>query len=366
MKSIRQQQQQRKRILIVIVIIIIAAMAFAYVIPLKGMASSSPPDTPAPEYGTDWGLDESTLPAPWEDLEEEEEDVPKPVLLITSTSLRLDVNQSIQIQYVVENFPEGTMLEWTSSNFEVAVVSGDGIVKAIAPGSAEIKVRAGEIQSSVLVSVNELRAGKIVIAVSEDVARAGAGLYELKVGDVIRLVATIEPAGAKVDKFSWVLGNDRVAAISPNGRNCDFVATAVGQTQVTVTADSLFDTITFNVIESGMPLDQVWEYIKLAIVLIIAAVVIIVALSYLAQRRKKERARQKAAAAKRRREEAERRAREEARMEKIQRERREPRPVQDEERMTMRISGAAVGAGIAEPGNGAKEQERPLTLDDLE
>jgi len=368
MKTVKQQnkQKQRRRIFIIIAALIIIAMAFAYVIPLTAMAA---PETPPPDNGTD--SDPNWPPEPGEE-EQEEEKPPPPVLLIATDPPRLDVGQEIQIQVVMENIPENTLLEWSSSNLSVAGVSADGRVIAISPGYAEVAVVAGTMRASVLITVNEMKASRITIVVDETVARTGDKSYEIKVGDVIRLSAKIEPAGAKVNKFTWKVGNDRVASVSQNGQRAELVASNIGQTQVTVTADSISDSITFNIIESGVPIDRLMEYIKYGVIMAIAAIVAVVVLTWLAQRRKKELARQKALAKKRkaeaerrRREEVERRVREEAEAEKL-RERREPRRPQDDERLTMRVSGAVVGAGIPESRDETGEQERPLTLDDLE
>ena len=357
--KMKKQQQLKKRLLTIIVIIIIAALAFAYVLPLTAMAA---PDTPPPpDFGTDWGLDDSTLPTPWAD---DDDDTPIPVLYITSTSILLDVGKRTQIQFVMADFPPDTVPRWGTSNTNVVVVNEYGELLAVGPGTAEVEVRAGDLRSSVLVTVRELQAGSVVITIREDIARTGTKSYELAVGDVIRLTSKIEPAGAKVGKFTWVLGNHNVATITPSGQNCEFVATAVGQTLITVMADSLEDSISITIVEAGVPLDQLWEYIRFGVILVVAVVIIAVVVTYFLQKKKREEARRKAAAAKRRREEAERRAREEAEAE-AQREIIESRPAHSKGRATMKINGAIVGAGISPPENGTSEPERPLTLDDL-
>ena len=375
-----KKTKQRKHILIVIVFIVVLAIIVTYVLPLTVLAA---PETPPPEQpATDWGYDETTLDIPPYDEGDEEEDVPIPVLKITSGPIRLDVGQQAPVSYEMTDFPEGTLLEWSTSDPRIAAIGADGIVVARSPGSTEVIARAGQKRASVLVQVNDLRANNVVISLGEGVNKTGNKSYEVKVGDVIRLTAKIEPEGAKVDKISWLLGNERVASLSQSGKNAEFVANAIGQTQVTVMAGTLTDSITIEIIESGVALSTIWDYIKYVIIIVVAAVAIIVILTVMAQTRKKEKARQRAAA-KRRREEVERRAREEeagrrAREEEAarrvredaearrQREMWEIRPGQAEERSTMRVSGAAVGAGIAAPKDGTEEPERPLTLDDLD
>jgi len=297
------------------------------------------------------------------------------MLMITSGPIQLDVGDTYAIPYLMTDFPPGTLAVWESKNPEVAVVTSDGVLLAVGPGAAEIIVQAAQKRSSVLVTVNELKARRIIIVVDEDIIKTGPNSYEMMVGDVTRFVANIEPEGAKVEKITWSLGNGNVASMTTNGRNADFIADAIGRTQLTVTAGSLSDSISINIVESGVPLDTIWDYLKYGVIVIIIIVVIVILLAWMAARRKKEKARLRAMAAKWRKEEAERRAREEAAAQDIRREAREareardarePRPALNGDRETMRVSGTAVGAGMTPTEDKKTELERPLTLDDLE
>ena len=365
------------RILVIIIcIIVVAALVLTYVMmfPINAYAEVFTPP-PEEEYGTSGDYDDSTLTFPGDEPVEEEEEL-EPVLMITGGPISIDVGQSYNIPYIMTDFPPGTMPIWESRNPDVAVVS-DGLVYAVAPGDVEIAVRAEQKRASVLVTVNELKANRIIIVIPEDLNQTGPTSYEVSVGDVIRFGRDIEPKGAKIDKMTWVLGNDKVASLSQNG---EFIAEAIGSTQVTLTSGSLIDSITVNIVESGVPLDTIWDYLKYGVIIIIIVVVIIILIAFLVQRNKKEKARQRAIAAKRRKELAERRAREEASaaQEKKReasearkaREAREAREalavVQSGERETMRVSGAAVGAGLTPTEDKKTELERPLTLDDLE
>ena len=361
----KKKQQLKKRILIIVVIIIIAALAFAYVIPMASMAATAaPPETPPPDPPTSWDLDESTLPAPWEDDDDEEEDTPNPILDILDNSIVLEVGERVQISYIKEYLPAGVVETWETSNADVVVVNELGVLLAVGPGFSQVFVRAGDTYDSVFVTVNELKANRIVILVGDDIIRTGSKTYELTVGDVIRLTSKIEPDGAKVDSIVWKIGNTNVASLpTDRGQTCEFVANAVGQTLLTVIAGSLEDSVSISIVERGVSQNQLLKYILVVVIIVVAIVVLAVILTYINQKKKKEQARQKALA-KRRREEAERRAREEADAE-MQREKTDPRPVQSGDRTTMKINGTIVGAGIRTP-EGTPEPERPLTLDDLD
>jgi len=354
------------RILVIIVcIIIVAALVLTYVMmfPLNASADSVPETPPPDNYGTSGDYDESTLTFPSDTTPTDDQEPVIPVLMITGGPISLDIGQTYQIPYVMNDFPEGTELTWETSNPNVAVISSDGIVYAVAPGDVEIAARAGQKRVSVLVTVNELKATGVTIVIDPSVVNTGPKAYQVTVGDVTDLTAQIEPTGAVVDKLTWVLGNSNVATLSSNG---EFVATAAGQTQVTLSAGSLSDAIQINIIEGGVPMATIWDNLKYIIVIILVIVVIIVLVWFLIQRNKREKARQKAAAAKRRKEEAERRARAEAAAYDNRLEVPEQHMARTEERTTMRVSGAAVGAGIPAPDDQKTEIERPLTLDDLE
>ena len=356
------------RILVIIIsVIVVAALVLTYVMMFPINAYSAVETPPPDDYGTSGDYDDSTLPPfPGEDKEEEK---PEPVLRITGGPVQLDVGQSFAIPFIMTDFPAGTLAVWESKNPSVAIITSDGVLLARGPGDVEIAVRAGDKRASVLVTVNEPRANRIIIVVDEEIIKTGPSSYELAVGDVTRFTVSIEPEGAKVEKISWILGNGNIASLSQSGSKAEFIAEAIGQTQLTVSAGGLIDSITINIVESGVPLDTIWDYLKYGVIVIIIIVVIIILLAWLAARRKKEKARQRAIAAKRRKEEAERRAREEAAVYEAQREPREPRepqPAQTGDRETMRVSGAAVGAGAAPHENKKTDLERPLTLDDLE
>ena len=378
-----KKQKMRRRISIVIVLIIIIAMVFTYVVSLRGFALGAP-ETPAPPgSGTDWDYDESYLPEPWQ--EEPEEVKPQLILQILSGGVRMDVGDQQAIQYRAENFPEGAVLTWSSSNPNVAAVDTAGYVKAYMPGKTEITVSGEGLKSSVLVIVNELKAKRITIKVNGEIITLGPKSYKVIVGDVVRLNAVIEPEGAKVEKIVWGLGNNNVASLIPNSQVCDFVAEAVGETQVTVTADGLVDAISFSIEEGGVPVDTLWEYIKYGVIVVVVAIALVVLLTWLSQKKKKEKARQKALAKRRKLEaekraleEAEQRAREEAERRRVEAERQAieenakqetpgQMPAQTEARGTLKIDGSAVGASVSAPRYGIEElPDRPVTLDDLD
>ena len=367
----RKQNKRRKQVITVIAIIIVVALVLTYVLQITALASSTPPPDQPPDtgYGTDWGQDDSTLPAPWED---DEEDVALPDLRILTGAFSLNVGERAQIQYVFENFPEGTVLEWRTSNPDVAIVSSDGVVMAMAPGEVDVIVIAGDKRQSVYVRVNLLKAGSIAIEIidKEGLAKeTGRKEYKLVVGDVIKLRAKILPEGAKVEKISWAVGDDTVASIPGaqlSSKECDFVAGAIGKTTVTVTADGMSDKITINIEESGVSMASLMDYIRYGVIITIVAIAAAVVLTWLSQQRKKAKARAKAEA-KRRRAEAERRAREESERREKDRDKRNTRPLASDGRQTFKASGTLVGAGVSAPPDSVRaEPERPVTLDDLD
>jgi len=189
-----KQQRLRKKVFLVIVIIIIVAMALVYILPLQAMAADTPPPD---QYGTDYGYDDTTLPMPG-DTAPAEEVPPPPMLTILDTNIQLDIGQERQIQIQTQNIPDGTTIVWTSENSAVAGVDAGGRVVAYSAGRTQIFVTAGDVRSSVLVSVNELKANKLTISVEDGVSQLTSNSYQVAVADVVNLKVSILPDGAKV------------------------------------------------------------------------------------------------------------------------------------------------------------------------
>jgi flagellar basal body-associated protein FliL len=369
--------KRKKKALTILVVIIVIAVAVTYILPIA-ILSASADDVPEAdpsaaeqtqenpedeEFGTD---DPALLPPPPEP--------PKPpaTIEITTYPSTMEVGDQGQLQCLLQNAPEGVFAEWSSNNPNVAVVDPTGSIAAIAPGDAEVTVRAGDLRASALIHVNDYKASKITILVADRTGEQDARgrlIYKIEVGDVCHLTPRIDPKGAKLESIAWTVSDPDVAELSGDG---DFVANAKGQTSVTASSGTLSDTIYFDVEESGIPIKTLLRYILIGVIILVAIVVVVVLCTQTAKRRKEE-DRKRAAAAKRRREEARKRDEEAAKRAadeaelaaKIER----TKQIIEMETSTHRpakVSGATVSA----TGDAAKSEgettERPLTLDDIE
>lgn len=117
-------------------------------------------------------------------------------------------------------------LVWNSSNESVATVSENGVVKAIAQGSAKITVYSlkqpelkAEYDITVKVNVTKITLNKTTLT--------------LQPGSAETLYATIYPANATNKKFNWISSNPNIADVEASGR-----VVAFSEGTVTITAIS--------------------------------------------------------------------------------------------------------------------------------
>ena len=150
-------------------------------------------------------------------------DVPYGVSL-DKASLALFVGNSATLDATV-NVAEGDddTVTWTSSAPLVATVE-NGVVKAIAPGTATITAEAAGTTATCTVTVS-----KRPVAVSG--IKLDKSRVTLKQGAKIALTATVEPADATNKSVTWTTSDEAVAKVNEEG-----VVTAVAEGTATITA----------------------------------------------------------------------------------------------------------------------------------
>ncbi len=152
------------------------------------------------------------------------QDIPVSGLSLSQTSLTLTEGEEAHLSVtVVPDDASDKTVVWSTSDATVATVN-DGVVRAVAPGSATISVKTadGLVSASCAVTVN--RRAIPVASVSLDKTS-----LEMLVGDEATLTATVAPADADVKTVSWSSDNTAVATVS-NGK-----VTAVGAGNATIT-----------------------------------------------------------------------------------------------------------------------------------
>ncbi len=149
---------------------------------------------------------------------------PKKVKLDKSGTVRLNLGEKLRLNATLSPRKAASRLTWSSSNKKVAKVSSKGKVTALKAGKATITVR----------TCNGKKA-KVRIRVVDPYAPTGVsldqtGTVKLRVGETLRLKATLEPENA-VSKLKWCSSRKRVAKVSSKGL---VKALKAGTTTITV------------------------------------------------------------------------------------------------------------------------------------
>ena len=151
---------------------------------------------------------------------------------ISPSSPKLNsIGQAVQLTAMVYDQNNAQMssavVNWTSSAVGVATVSNQGLVTAVANGTASITVQSGSASASVPVTVMQ-SAGSIVIEPSSATL--------MSIGETVQLTATVlDGNGRPVDDVvvTWSSSDVSVATVSGAG-----LVTAVGNGSVAITAGS--------------------------------------------------------------------------------------------------------------------------------
>jgi len=121
----------------------------------------------------------------------------------------------------------GTLVEWTSTNPNVAAVSKNGLVTAIAVGTTKITASCGGKSATCEVTVTPKTVN--VTGVTLD-----PSTISLEAGGTISLKATIRPDNATNKTLKWSSSNNAVADVDNIGK---VTAIAVGTAVITVTTE---------------------------------------------------------------------------------------------------------------------------------
>lgn len=134
------------------------------------------------------------------------------------TSLSLTTGNISQLTATV--FPADTPVTWSSSNTDIATVSGSGTVTAVGPGTAVITASAGGCTATCTVTVSVPITGITLSPATLDLAVNGQET----------LTAAVEPADAD-QTVTWTSDNPAVASVDASG-----TVTGVGKGTAVVTA----------------------------------------------------------------------------------------------------------------------------------
>ena len=126
----------------------------------------------------------------------------KPDLVLSNSSVDLDRYESTQLSVI--DVPEGAVVQWSSSNDQVAVVSNEGLVQATGVGETTITAKVGKDSAECIVKVSNsgaiptLKLSKTEINVGKDVS--------------VSIDASVLYKGTDRLLFASALGDTRVIA----------------------------------------------------------------------------------------------------------------------------------------------------------
>ncbi len=147
---------------------------------------------------------------------------------MNKTAIELTEDESEQLFAIV--LPENATnknVNWSSSDLSVAMVSPNGIVYAIKPGQATIMVTTADGGYAALCKVTVK--AKATIATALNLSAKSASI---KVGETLRLEATLSPDNVTNKKIDWTSTNLNVATVDTLGL---VKALAEGETQIIAT-----------------------------------------------------------------------------------------------------------------------------------
>lgn len=200
------------------VLTMIATSMFLVTLAGCGGGDSGPTSSPAPD---------PTPPPP----------PPTPVatsLTITPSSHTLTmINATVQLSATVRDQNNNRMtgpldITWTSSNTAVAPVNTNGLVRALANGTAQITARLGNASGTASITVAEPVPTRVTVSPTPHTLEA--------IGATVQLSATVRDQRNNVmsgQPITWSSGDEAVATVSGDG-----LVTAVGNGMTEITAKS--------------------------------------------------------------------------------------------------------------------------------
>ncbi|OQA95662.1 MAG: Gellan lyase precursor [Bacteroidetes bacterium ADurb.Bin217] len=149
-------------------------------------------------------------------------------IVVTLSPVSISIGATSQATATVSPANAGDKsVTWTSSNTAVASVNANGVVTAIASGTAIItatSVAAPTVSGSATITVSN-------VAVTSIVANPTSAIIEI--GQTRTIAITVEPSNATVKTVTFASSNSNIASVNPNG-----VVTAVtkGSAIITITS----------------------------------------------------------------------------------------------------------------------------------
>ena len=179
--------------------------------------------------------------------------IPVTSISMDITSKTIDIGETVQInaQALPDNATDKT-ITWSTSDANIASVDKTGLVKGIAPGTAIITAKSGDVKATCEIKVNKPDVTGI---------RIDNPVSELPVGGTLQLKYTISPQNAAAyAELSFRSTAENVASVSQTGL---VTALKEGDTQIVVQAESgvyaVMNLKVFTPVESFIEYDHLYK-----------------------------------------------------------------------------------------------------------
>ncbi len=155
---------------------------------------------------------------------------------ISADKTTLEIGETAQLTAVITPADATGEITYESSNTAVATVDENGLVTAVAAGTATITAKFADKSATIDITVNAASVPATGIEVS-------AEKTSIKVGETTQLTATITPDGA-TDTVTYESSDTSIATVDEDGK---VTALKAGEVTITVKAGSVSDTVTITV-----------------------------------------------------------------------------------------------------------------------
>lgn len=157
-------------------------------------------------------------------LSQYEETIEANNIILNAEEIEIYIGETFQLEATV--LPEDTtnsIVTWSSSNEDVAIVSEDGLLTALNEGTTIITATCDEISTTCEVTVNNpiVEAEEILLNIEKT---------ELNIGKTLQLHATILPEDTTDPTLTWNSSNENIATVSEEG-----IVTAISAGEVLIT-----------------------------------------------------------------------------------------------------------------------------------
>ncbi len=191
---------------------------------------------------------------------------PAESITLNQTTASLKVGETVAlIATVLPEDATDKTVTWSSSNEAVATVDVNGKVTAVALGNAIITAKCGDVSATCAITM---------VATPVESITLNQTTASLKVGETVKLTATVLPEDATDKTVTWSSSNEAVATVDANGK---VTAVALGNAIITAKCGDVSATCAITVVATpveSITLNQTTASLKVGEMLTLTATVL--------------------------------------------------------------------------------------------